>query len=134
MIKQVAHLCFVVKDLAASEEFYCRKLGLAPAFDFINDAGKKFGVYLHAGRGTFIELFVGESQPPTQRDAYRHLCLQVDDLPSEVARLRELGVKVTEPKQGSDHSWQAWLNDPDGLPIELHQYTPQSKQAPWAEV
>jgi hypothetical protein len=35
---------------------------------------------------------------------------------------------VGEVKMGSDHSWQAWLADPDGNRIELHAYTPESNQ------
>ena len=31
---------------------------------------------------------------------------------------------------GGDNSWQAWTCDPDGNRIELHQYTPESKQTP----
>jgi hypothetical protein len=30
-----------------------------------------------------------------------------------------------------DHSWQAWITDPDGNKIELHDYTPESWQAPF---
>ena len=41
------------------------------------------------------------------------------------------GGVVTAPNLGADHSWQAWLADPDGNRIELHQYTPESKQTPW---
>jgi hypothetical protein len=35
---------------------------------------------------------------------------------------------VGEVSLGSDQSWQAWLADPDGNRIELHAYTPESKQ------
>jgi len=31
---------------------------------------------------------------------------------------------------GSDNSYQCWLDDPDGNRIELHQYTPESRQTP----
>ena len=64
MIKGLAHACFVVKDLDASIDFYCNKLALTPAFDFINDQGKRFGVYIHVGGRCFIELFIGEPQAP----------------------------------------------------------------------
>jgi predicted enzyme related to lactoylglutathione lyase len=39
-------------------------------------------------------------------------------------------LEITTPALGSDGSWQAWLADPDGNRIELHMYTPESKQAP----
>ncbi len=47
MIKGLAHVCFTVRDLDASIAFYQEKLGFTPAFDFINDRGERFGVYLH---------------------------------------------------------------------------------------
>jgi catechol 2,3-dioxygenase-like lactoylglutathione lyase family enzyme len=131
MIKALAHACFTVRDLKAAEAFYRDRLGLAHAFDFLNDKGEKFGVYLHVGGRAFIELFQGKVEAPAPGQSYRHLCLEVDDLPKTVADLRTKGVEVSDPKMGSDHSWQAWLSDPDGNRIELHGYTPQSRQGPW---
>jgi predicted enzyme related to lactoylglutathione lyase len=57
-----------------------------------------------------------------------HFCLETDDIDAVVARLTELGVPVTPKKLGVDNSWQAWLEDPDGNKIEIHQYTPTSTQ------
>lgn len=131
MIKQVAHPCYTVSDLDASEAFYVDKLGLARAFDFINNEGRRFGVYLNAGNRTFIELFAGELAAPAEKQAYKHLCLEVDDMDTTLADLRANGVEVTGHKTGSDHSIQAWITDPDGNRIELMQYTPDSKQGPW---
>ena len=42
MIKGLAHLCFVVKDLPSTEAFYRDVLGFEAAFDFVNDEGKRF--------------------------------------------------------------------------------------------
>jgi len=131
MITGLAHVCFIVADLERAEAFYRDKLGFEPAFDFINAQGVKFGQYLHAGRGTFVELFQGELKSAAEGQSYRHLCLRVDDLQATAAELRRRGVEVSEVKKGTDNSWQAWLADPDGNRIELHQYTPQSKQGPW---
>lgn len=133
MVKGVAHLCFVVRDLDESITFYSKKLGLKQAFDFINERGERFGIYLHAGQRTFIELFKGEPQALDEKQSYRHLCLEVDDLEATIKQLRLAEVKVTDAKMGSDHSWQAWLADPSGNRIELHQYTAESKQAPFAK-
>jgi glyoxylase I family protein len=128
MIKNIAHICFVVKDLDASLAFYRDKLGLKEAFDFINDKGQRTGVYLQAGGRTFIELFKGAPLPPAENQSYRHMCLEVGDIAKTAANLRAAGLELSDPKLGSDHSWQAWLSDPDGNRIELHQYTPDSKQ------
>jgi len=133
MITGIAHACFTVRDLKAAEAFYTDKLGLDSAFDFINDKGEKFGVYLHAGARTFIELFQGELAEPAKGQSFRHVCFEVDDIKATVAELRSRGVDVTDPKLGSDHSWQAWLSDVDGNRIELHAYTAESQQGPWLE-
>jgi catechol 2,3-dioxygenase-like lactoylglutathione lyase family enzyme len=133
MIKGLAHVCFRVTDLDRSIDFYRNKLGLTPAFDFRRDNGERFGLYFHVGERTFIELFVGEPQPRDTQQSYQHFCLEVDDLKKTIAQLQAQGVEVTGEKLGNDHSWQAWIEDPDGNRIELHQYTPESWQAPWAD-
>ncbi len=129
MIKGLAHVCFIVRDLDASIAFYRDKLGMTEAFPFLKDDGTRFGVYLHAGARNFVELFVGEPEPYDEKQSYRHICLEVDDIQSTVKALRAKGVEVTDVKMGSDKSWQAWLADPDGNKIELHHYTRESKQA-----
>jgi catechol 2,3-dioxygenase-like lactoylglutathione lyase family enzyme len=128
MIVGLAHICFTVSNLEEAIAFYQDKLGLLPAFDFINDKGERFGIYLHLGGRSFIELFKGNPQQLHQQQSYRHFCLEVDDIQSTASELRTRGVEVSEIKMGSDNSCQAWLSDPDGNRIELHQYTPESKQ------
>jgi catechol 2,3-dioxygenase-like lactoylglutathione lyase family enzyme len=130
MITGLAHACFTVSDLERSLAFYRDRLELTEAFSFINDAGHRHGVYLHLGARTFIELFEGTVGEPAEAPSYKHICLEVDDLPATVAAMRANGVDVSDPKLGRDQSWQAWITDPDGNRLELHQYTPDSWQAP----
>ena len=127
MVTGLAHICFVVSNLEKSIEFYKDKLGLNPTFDFRNDKGEMTGIYLHIGGRSFIELFKGNPEI-SEKTSYKHFCLEVDDIQSTVDNLRKKGIEVTEVKMGSDNSWQAWLADPDGNRIELHQYTSESKQ------
>lgn len=133
MITGIAHACFRVTDLDTAIDFYTNKLGLRHAFDFKNADGKRFGVYLRAGRRTFIELFVGKYERPAAPPSYQHLCLEVDDFNGTVDTLKSRGVGVTGVALGSDHSWQAWITDPDGNRMELHGYTRESWQAPWLD-
>ncbi len=131
MIRGLAHVCFEVADLDASVRFYSERLGLRPAFDFRNERGERFGVYLKAGPRAFLELF--QAGCPRQRPdgvSYRHVCFEVDDFPATLAALRGAGVEVRGEALGEDRSWQAWITDPDGNPIELHGYTPESRQGP----
>ena len=131
IIRGFAHVCFHVSDLARAEEFYGGKLGFRRAFDFVNDKGQLFGMYFHISGRNFLEVFQSEVDPAAPRQAYRHICLEVEDIDAAVSELRAKGLEVSDPKTGTDRSWQAWLADPDGNRIELHCYTPQSKQTPW---
>jgi catechol 2,3-dioxygenase-like lactoylglutathione lyase family enzyme len=133
MIKALAHVCFHVRDLKRAEEFYCGKLGFRHAFEYFNDKGQPFGVDLHIGGRQFLELFRSEVTPAAPAQGYRHLCLEVDDMPATVADLRAKGIEVTDPGPGTDGSIQAWLKDPDGNQLELHCYTPRSKQNAWVK-
>lgn len=131
MVTALAHVCFTVKDLDASFDFYANKLGFTHAFDFINDQGVRHGCYLHIGGRSFIELFQGNYEE-SKGGSYRHFCLEVDDIEATAANLKAKGVEVGEIKLGKDNSYQCWLTDPDGNRIELHCYTPNSQQnGPW---
>lgn len=131
IIKGLAHVCFTVSDLDRSLAFYRDTLGMALAFEFRNEKGERFGVYLSFGGRNFLELFQGGLQPPAEGQSFRHICLEVADINQSVAELKARGVEVTEVKLGSDNTWQSWLSDPDGNRIELHQYTEKSWQAPY---
>ena len=133
MIRALAHACFVVSDLEKSLAFYRDALDLQPAFDFTDDTGRRFGVYRKIGGRSFLELFEGVAAPPKDDASYRHICLEVDDIERTVNEIRDRGVEVTDPVLGSDASHQAWLTDPDGNRIELHAYTPESRQGPFLE-
>lgn len=127
MITGLAHVCFTVSDLDRAIDFYQHKLGLTPAFDFRREDGTRFGIYLYFGGRNFLELFVGEIKP-ADGQSFKHCCFEVDDIDATLADLHAKGVAVDEKKLGKDQSWQAWLVDPDGNRIELHQYTPESWQ------
>jgi catechol 2,3-dioxygenase-like lactoylglutathione lyase family enzyme len=131
MIRALAHVCYISSDLERAIAFYRDKLGLTPAFDFRDDKGKRTGIYIHIGGRSFIEIFQGKVGPRAEGQTYGHLCLEVDDFDKAVADLKAKGVEVGGVLLACDHSWQAWIKDPDGNAIELHGYTPESRQAPW---
>jgi lactoylglutathione lyase len=130
MVTGLAHVCFTVSDLQRSIMFYRDVLGFPISFEFIRDNGERYGVYLKAGPRVFIELFSAEVTAPSEQQSFKHICLEVDDINRTVAELGARGVAVGEVSLGMDHSYQAWLSDPDGNRIELHGYTERSWQAP----
>ncbi|MFW6189729.1 MAG: VOC family protein [Planctomycetota bacterium] len=127
-VKGLSHACFVVSDLERSVHFYRDLLGLPVAFEFTDEDGEAYGYYLHVGARTFIELFRGEPEPTPGDASYKHICLEVEDIDEAERDLAEKGVEVTGKKLGNDRSWQAWIADPDGNRIELHQFTEESRQ------
>jgi len=133
MITRLGHTAYAVADLAASLDFYVTKLGLREAFRLNHDDGRPWIVYLLVGPGGgFIELFPGGRSPEGQGDSpsYRHLCLEVDDMPATLAELAGRGMVITgEANRGKDGNLQYWLTDPDGNRIELMELAPTSAQA-----
>ena len=109
----VHHVSINVDDVDAALAFYTGRLGLVPRtdrpdFDFP-------GAWLDAG-GQQVHL-IG-SDPPTQHG--QHFALQVDDLEAAIAELRQEGVNVSDAVAVGT-SRQAFLKDPAGNRIELHQ-------------
>jgi catechol 2,3-dioxygenase-like lactoylglutathione lyase family enzyme len=128
MITGLSHACFTVSDLAKSVAFYRDGLGLEEAFDLNIPSANLKGVYLRVGGRTFIELFQGDPVQTPPNATYKHICLEVDDIERTAGEIRSRGVEVGDIKLGSDQSYQAWITDPDGNRIELHQFTAESLQ------
>jgi catechol 2,3-dioxygenase-like lactoylglutathione lyase family enzyme len=127
MIKGIAHICTVSKDLAATERFYCSGLKLKKAFDFVK-GGEVIGFYLEAAKGVYIEVFRSDKIDPNANGAVSHVSFEVDDIDETGHQLKSQGYEVTKKSLGPDHTWQSWTSDPSGVKIEFHQYTPTSCQ------
>jgi lactoylglutathione lyase/glyoxylase I family protein len=127
MIKALAHLCILSKDLDRTLDFYCGALGLKRHFDFLKN-GELFGFYLQVAPGQFVEVFKAETAMEIRGQRIHHFCFEVDDIDAMRDQLVKRGVEVTPKKLGCDQSWQCWCKDPDGTDMEFHQYTPQSSQ------
>lgn len=131
MITGLTHIAVRVTDLEKSLSFYCGLLGLEEQFRLSGDDGKPWLVYVKVTESQFIELFPGADGPhaPSQAAGMVHICLQVDDIQKTYQELTARGLVVDrEPMMGGDGSWQFWTHDPDGVPIEFHQFTPESRQ------
>jgi glyoxylase I family protein len=126
MIKAIAHICISTTDLEKTEKFYCC-LGLSKKFNFIRE-GKVFGYYLQINASNFIEIFEADRISSEKEPQVKHFCLEVDDIDKTIEEIRNRGVSITDKKMGDDNSFQAWLTDPNGIKIELHQYTDKSSQ------
>ena len=132
MIKSLAHLCILSKDLSRSLDFYCGALGLKRHFDFFKE-GELFGFYLQLAPGQFIEIFKAGPNAEIRSQRIHHFCLEVDDIDALREKLTRHGVEVTPKKLGCDQTWQCWCKDPDGVDFEFQQYTPESSQTTRAD-
>lgn len=127
LIKQVAHVCIFAHDLEQTEAFWSGVLGLPVAFRFTRNGGD-YGFYLTAGGRTNIEVFLKSESSFTDANQINHICLEVHSLDTAIAEIRSNGVTITDKKLGVDDTWQAWTADPNGVKIELFEYTDKSAQ------
>ena len=125
MIVRLAHVCIETKDLDATENFYTA-LGAKRQFEFRNKRGALVGMYLYFGESSFIEVIkVSEAKI---EGAVRHFALEVEDVNAVYQTLIERGVEATPVNLESDHTWMVTCHDPNGIFIELQQYTANSMQ------
>ncbi|MFN8019236.1 MAG: VOC family protein [Acidimicrobiales bacterium] len=109
----IHHVSINVSDATRSTAFYTEVLGGTIRADR-PDFG--FG-------GAWIDL--GPQQlhlieAPVPANLGQHLAVRVDDLSAAIAELRARGIEVTDPSPVATNL-QAFLQDPDGNAIELHQ-------------
>lgn len=125
MIGKLSHLCFGTRRLETMVSFYRETLGFELAHEFLNDGGERYGVFLHVGGGTFLELFNHQSGR-SSGGMFRHYCLEVEDLEVTAERLLKKGIHLDIDRGRSDATLRAELIDPDGNVIELHQIDAES--------
>jgi catechol 2,3-dioxygenase-like lactoylglutathione lyase family enzyme len=130
VIKSLAHVCLISRNLDRTQDFYCEVLGMRKKFDFYKGE-ELIGFYLEVAPNQFLEVFRGGEGAEAEAQAkngIRHFCLEVGDIEAVRQKLISSKIGVTEKTLGSDASWQIWCKDPDGIDVEFHQYTPESSQ------
>ncbi|WP_434724771.1 VOC family protein [Mesorhizobium sp. RIZ17] len=126
-VKQLAHVCIFEHDLEATRRFYSDVLGMDTRFNFLRD-GRIFGFYLDCGGRSHVEVFEKSEARYSEANQINHLCLEVEDIDAAIAHIRSKGVEVTPKKFACDDTYQAWVRDPNGVKIELFEYTDRSAQ------
>lgn len=124
-VRHIDHITLVVRDVAASRDFYVGLLGMAevprPAFSF-------GGAWFQAG-ATLVHLIEqhdlsgpagipGDLHRKTSRN--HHFAFEVDDAGAAAETLKRLGITlVDDAKRRPDGAVQVFLSDPDGHVVEL---------------
>jgi glyoxylase I family protein len=109
----VHHVSINVTDLDAALGFYVGRLGLTPRPDR-PDFGIG-GAWLDCG-GQQVHLIEAPAPPALGQ----HFAVQVDDLDTAVEELRAQGLEVGDPSPVGTGR-QAFVTDPSGNTVELHQ-------------
>ncbi len=127
---KLSHIAIGCADIEKVAAFYTEKLCFKEAFRMVRDDGSPGIIYLDSGNSTFIELLNrGGEAGELPRTGLSHICLSVQSVDDELARLAELGVTPENPaKRASDGNIQAWVTDPEGNRVELMELSPEGKQ------
>jgi lactoylglutathione lyase len=122
------HTMVRVKDLDASLDFYCAKLGLTEVSRVENPMGRFTLVFLCApgdeeqaksARAPTVELTYNWDTEDYQGGRnFGHLAYAVDDIYAVCARLQAGGVTINRPPRDGR---MAFVRSPDGISIELLQ-------------
>ena len=121
-LSDLHHVALKTKDLAASEEFYVEVLGMEkvdrPEFDFP-------GAWLQMGE-TMFHLMAGYAARGPDGETYRgsgavdHLAIKAQGFDTMREKFESSGVRYKENNIRDFGIWQLFVNDPDGVIIELN--------------
>jgi len=136
------HTMVRVKDLEASLDFYCNKLGLQEVSRQDNPGGRFTLVFLCApadadsaaqARAPTVELTYNWDAEDYQGGRnFGHLAYAVDDIYAICERLQTGGVVINRPPRDGR---MAFVRSPDGISVELLQAGPAKPPAePWASM
>jgi lactoylglutathione lyase len=136
------HTMVRVKDLDASLDFYCNKLGLQEVSRSENPAGRFTLVFLTAPRdldqakaekAPMVELtYNWDTEDYTGGRNFGHLAYAVDDIYAACERLQTGGVIINRPPRDGR---MAFVRSPDGVSVELLQAGPPlAPREPWASM
>ena len=136
------HTMVRVRDLEASLDFYCNKLGLIEVRRSESEAGRYTLVFLAAAKDAeqaketqapLVELtYNWDPETYTGGRNFGHLAYRVDDIYATCQTLMDAGVTINRPPRDGR---MAFLRSPDDISIELLQEGDAlPTQEPWASM
>lgn len=126
MLTKLAHVCIETDDLERTEVFY-GVLGITRRYEFRNLEDELVGFYLaFPGSATYIEVI--KVAKPRAAGIVRHFSIEVDDIGAAREALVAAGIETGEAVLEKDLAWMITCHDPNGIFIEIQQYTADSMQ------
>jgi len=129
------HTMVRVKDVDASLDFYCDKLGLVELRRYDSEQGRFTLIFLAAPGDENAQIELTWNWDPEDYDEGRnfgHLAYEVDDIYALCQRLMEGGITINRPPRDGR---MAFVRSPDNISIELLQKGDAlAEQEPWASM
>ncbi len=130
-MKFIEHIGVAVKNAHLSKGIYEKLLGIAPYKEETVESENVNTVFFQTGDNK-IELLEATNEQSTiakfiekRGEGLHHIAFAVDDIVSEMARLKSEGFKLLNetPKRGADNKWVCFVHpkDTNGVLIELCQ-------------
>ena len=125
-LNKVHHIAVICSDYQRSLDFYTQVLGFRILAEHYRKERQSYKTDLALGDEYVIELFSFPTPPrrATHPEAtgLRHLAFEVENLEGEVRELNRLGIAHEEVRTDEFTGKRfLFLQDPDGLPIELYE-------------
>lgn len=124
-LKSIHHIAIIASNYEVSKNFYVNILGFKIIRENFREERQSYKLDLKIGDSE-IELFSMPQAParPSYPEAcgLRHLAFRVNNIEEIVAELSKKGI-VTETIRIDEYTGKkfTFFNDPDGLPLELHE-------------
>lgn len=117
------HVGIAVDDMDESVAFYTETMGFERTFSLANAEGQITLMYLKVGENTFLELNPANDYLPA---GLTHIGIQVEGLESVKTMYEGRGASPTEARTSGFQAIFSYIVDPQGVPIELSEYPPDS--------
>ncbi len=129
------HTMVRVKDVDASLDFYCDKLGLVELRRYDSEQGRFTLIFLAAPGDDEAQVELTwnwDSEDYGEGRNFGHLAYEVDDIYALCQRLMDGGIAINRPPRDGR---MAFVRSPDNISIELLQKgTALAPQEPWASM
>lgn len=130
------HSMVRVRDLEASLDFYCNKLGLEEIHRTVHEKGRFTLVFLaapgDADRGQIELTWNWDAEDYGSARNFGHLAFSVDDIYATCQRLMDAGITINRPPRDGH---MAFVRSPDLISIELLQAGDSLEpREPWASM